>query len=61
MSGDLTAVIAHGCCEQIFAELANAGVSWWEYPTLIDAIEEHVLAALLTPNQPHVDMTGACA
>lgn len=57
MADDLT----RECCTHILNELANAGFEWWEYPTLIDAIEQHVEAALLAPNRVHIDTTATLA
>lgn len=44
-------------CRSIFNDLADAGFRWWDYPTLIDAIERHVEAAVMAPNRTHVDTT----
>jgi hypothetical protein len=45
------------CVMNILDELGMAGFAWHEYPTLVDAIERHVEAALTTPNQTNVTVT----
>lgn len=47
-------------CTEIFTEMAHAGFEWWEYPTLIDAIEDRVRDGLTKAHQDHWTFSHAC-
>jgi hypothetical protein len=46
------------CVRAILEELAGVNMPWHEYPTLVDAIEQHVETALLTPNMQCISLSG---